>query len=184
MAQNFTGPPWGLPNPPMLPPGANGYSSGICSRPVPDSEKLPHELYPYTFPPPTYQTFRPTAAVNMPAIGSSATILTLLFPDGWTGVVTKIAHRVIGAGFVDCDGTLTWNLSLNGNQPIPNFGQMTSQFGTIEDPSDISPGFIVKPGQSVTYTINNVNFVPGATKAFACLMGYWWRIQSGQIGGA
>lgn len=183
MPNNFTGPPWGLPNAAMLPPGASGYSTGICTQ-QPNSEKLPHELYPYTFPPPTYQSFRPTAAIDTPAIGSSATILTLAFPDGWMGVVLKIAHTIIGPGFVQCDGSLTWKITLNGNQPVPNFGYMISEFGSTTDPSDISPGFIVKPNQTVQYSVSNVSYAAGDTKCFACLMGYWWRIQSGQIGGA
>lgn len=175
-------PPYGLPNPPMLPPSRQGYSSGACTQQVPDAELLPHELYPYTFPPPTYQTFRPTAAIDTPAIGSSATVLTLPARLGWDAVVLKICHRVIGGGFIECDGTLTWNLSINGNQPVPNFGLMISQFGNVEEPSDISPGFIVKSGQTVVYSVSNVNFASGNTKIFACVMGYYWRIQDGQLG--
>lgn len=173
--------PFGVPNPPSLQPGANGYTSGACSAAVPQSEQLPHELYPYTFPPPTYQTFRPTAAIDMPAVSVTSTIYTLAPRLGWDAVILKIGHRIIGPGFVECDGSITWNLSINGNQPVPYFGQMISQFGSDNEPADISPGFILKSGQSLVYKVTNVSYAVGAAKAFCCIQGYYWRIQDGVL---
>lgn len=171
--------PYGLPKPDTVPPEI-GYSTYTCD--VPDEEKLPHELYPYTFPPPTYQTFRPTQWITTPIIGASATILTLQAKVGWDGVVLKIAHGFGGPGFTQGSGDLTWNLSINGNQPVPNFGAMTSAIGDSAHAEDISPGFILKSGQTLIYTVANVAQVTGGALVFATLQGYFWRVQTGKVG--
>lgn len=171
--------PFGLPQPTTVPPN-NGFSQFTCEKQQED--KLPHELYPYTFPPDTFQTFRPTAWVATPAIGSTSVILTLPAQVGWDGVILKIAHGFGGPGFTQGSGALTWNLSINGNQPVPNFGLMTSAIGDSAHAEDISPGFILKSGQTLVYSVSNVSLVTGGTLVFATVQGYFWRVQTGKVG--
>lgn len=180
MAANPFPPPFGLPVARSQPP-STGFSSFRCEKP--DEDKLPHEIYPYTFPPPTFQTFRPTTWIDMPAFPSAATtILTLPAQDGWDAVILKIAHGYNGTGFVEGSGQLIWNLFINGNQPVPNFCGMLSQIGSAAHAEDISPGFILRAGQTLVYSVTNVSLAGGGFKIFATVQGYFWRTQQGKVG--
>jgi hypothetical protein len=124
--------------------------------------------------------------IDLPAVGDTTTIMTYAPPPGWTAVILRIGHDFIGTGvgFTEGSGQLIWQINLNGNQPIPNYGSMTTTIGAVKHLEDISPGLIVQSGQTVYYRVNNVSLVAGGTKVFAGISGYEWRNQDGAISGA
>lgn len=174
---NTFGPPFGLPDR-ATPLPNRGYSTVACQ--VPDDEKLPHQLYPWIFPPPGYESFDLTGAIATPAVSvTPSTVVTLNVPQGWDGVVLRIANVFIGTGFQEASGDLTWGIFINGNQPVRNYGQIITTFGSVAYPREIS-GFIVRAGQSVVYNVINANAaLTGGTFIYCTLSGYFWRSQGG-----
>lgn len=175
MGNSFS-PPFGLPSRPGLGTPDRGYSTYTCD--VPDSEKLPHQLYPWIFLPPGFESFDLTGAVDLPAIGSTSTVVELAVPEGWDGVVNKIANVFIGTGFIEASGDLIWQILYNTNQPVKNYGQIITTFGSVAQPRDIS-GFIVRSKQTIQYKITNVASLAGGSKIYCTLSGYFWRSQGG-----
>lgn len=176
---NAYGPPFGPPQRALDTPN-RGYSVYNCN--VPDAEKLPHQLYPWLYPPPGFESFDRAAVVSITGAGvpvsTPTTILTLEVPEGWDGIVSKIANVYIGTGFTEASGDLTWAILVNGNQPVKNYGEIITTFGSVAQPRDIS-GFIVRSKQTVQYKFTYTNPGLAAGSVYAALSGYFWRMQGG-----
>lgn len=170
-------PPVGLPQR-ITPLPNRGFSTVACQ--VPDDQKLPHELYPWIFPPPGYESFDLSKSIVTPAVSATpTTVLTLSSPVGWDGVILRIANVFIGSGFVEASGDLTWGLFINGNQPVRNYGQIITTFGSVAQPREIS-GFLLRSGQTLIYNVINANVLLAGNTSIVCTVsGYWWRSQGG-----
>lgn len=170
-------PPVGLPQR-ITPLPNRGYSSVACQ--VPDDQKLPHELYPWIFPPPGYRSIDQTGVISTPAVAATpTTVLSIQAPIGWDGVILRIANVFTGPGFLEGSGDLTWGIFINGNQPIEGYGQILTTFGSVAQPRDIS-GFIIRSGQTLVYNVINANAaLTGGTNIICTFSGYFWRSQGG-----
>jgi len=177
MGNSFT-PPFGLPSRPGLDTPDRGYSTYTCD--VPDSEKLPHQLYPWIFLPPGFESFDLTGSIATPTTTAQATVLELAVPEGWDGIVNKIANVFIGTGFIEASGDLVWQILYNSNQPVKNYGAITTTFGSVAQPRDIS-GFIVRSKQTIQYRVTNTvaPTLSGGSYIYCTLSGYFWRSQGG-----
>ena len=175
------GPPFGLPDRAMPVPD-RGFSRVNCQ--IPDSEKLPHQLYPWMYQAPGFESFDLQGVVATPTVAAGeTTVITLPVPIGWDGVIHRIGHGYIGGGgWQEGDTRLTWRILINGNQPQKNYGAMTTSFGSIGHPRDIA-GIVVLAGQQILYrVINTDNILAGGTSIWACFSGYFWRSQGEKYG--
>src|SRR5262249_11923755 len=148
---------------------------------VPDSEKLPHQLYPWQYQAPGYESFDNTNVINTPDVGVLAQIVTITAPIGWDGVINRIAHGFLGGTFQEGTGDLIWRILLNSptviGQPIKNYGALITSFGSVNYPREIS-GFILRSGQTAYYVVDVENdLLVGGTRIFATFSGYFWRNQ-------
>ena len=98
-----------------------------------------------------------------------STILTLVVPAGYDGIIRWISNVITPGPFVQ--GTLTWSIQIN-NRPIRNFGTITQEKGTIAQGREISPIRIFTQ-QIVTYEV--IEVVGGLTgDTVVSLTGYYY----------
>lgn len=75
-------------------------------------------------------------AVAMPAAGSGpVTVLSYTVPAGWEGAVRWMSVVQIGGQFLDASGNVVWRVLQNG-AAIPGLENLTSQKGTLQQPTD------------------------------------------------
>lgn len=175
------GPPFGLPKR-INPLPDQGFQTVECDKP--DEERLPHELYPWIFPPPGYESFDPTGVIATPVAAGENTVLELKAPIGWDGIILRIANIFQGPGFIDGSGNLIWRILINGT-PVKNYGRITTTIGTYSPAGygygirEIS-GIILHSGDTAVYSVNNSNAgLAGGTSIVCIFGGYFWRHQGG-----
>lgn len=101
--------------------------------------------------------------------GTTTTILTLVVPAGFDGVIKWISNVLINATFVP--ETVTWSIQIN-NRPLRNFGTITVEKGTLAQGREESPIRIFSQ-QIVTYSVTElVGGLTGMTSA--SLTGYYF----------
>jgi hypothetical protein len=84
--------------------------------------------------------------------GTTTTVLTLVVPAGYDGVIKWLSNNIINATFVF--GTLTWGLFIN-NRPVRNFGTIALEKGTIAQGREISP-IRIFANDVVEYRVNEI----------------------------
>lgn len=101
--------------------------------------------------------------------GTTTTVLTLVVPAGFDGVIKWLSNNVENAVFVP--GTLTWSIAIN-NRPLRNFGTIVQEKGTIAQGRRISPIRLFS-ANVVTYSVTEVlGGLAGST--VVSLTGYYY----------
>lgn len=131
---------------------------------------------PWIVPPSGFLSFDENNAIPVPAIGTTATILSFQVPDGFDGIIKRISQNYLGGGFSDGSGDLIWRITLDG-RPVKNYSNMIVQLGATATPREIS-GIRIQSGQIVGYTVTHVNNpLPDNTVATA---GGWYYPRMGE----
>lgn len=104
------------------------------------------------------------------AVAPEVTILTVVVPAGFDGIIKWISNNIIPAGsFVP--GSVIWSIRVDG-RPYRNFGIITQEKGTIAQGREVSP-IRVFAGDVVTYNIiEQVAGLSGST--VVSLTGYFY----------
>lgn len=126
--------------------------------PSPSGQRI---LPPWLFEPAESESLNEHAGVALPAIGATATVLTFTVPDGRNGVINLIANVFIGGGFVEFGGLIVWRILID-DAAVRNYQNIVASFGSISNPSRISPIRIYER-QVVTLQVENV--APGVIVA-------------------
>ncbi len=127
---------------------------------------------PWVIPPAGADPFDDTNVVTIGAVGSVTTILTMVVPYGYDGVIKRFYHNYLGAGLVDGNGDLVWRMLADG-RPIKNFGNILTQMGNPSTPR-LTDGIRVFSGQTITYVVSHVANVLLTDNVTACLAGYFY----------
>lgn len=134
---------------------------------------------PWQEPPQNFVPFDPAGTVALPAAPSvDTTVLSLLVPDGYDGVINTYSLNFAGGGFVQGSGTIVWRVLADG-QAIRNFSNITSERGTPQLARPISGGIRVYSGQLITVVVNHVSDNTLAGDIIASLGG-WFYPSKGQ----
>src|ERR1035437_1094807 len=110
--------------------------------------------------------------VGMPAVAALATIVTLVVPDGYDGVINAYSWNVTGGGFVQGSGDLLVQMLRNG-AAIRNYDNILVEKGSIASPRPISP-LRIYSGQVISLTINHVANLLLAGNVVGCFSGYFY----------
>lgn len=101
--------------------------------------------------------------------GTTQTILTVVVPAGFDGIIKWIANVILGGPFIP--GSITWSIKVN-NRPFRNFGTITVEKGTLAQGREVSPIRIFSQ-QIITYEVTEV--IGGLTgSTVASLTGYYF----------
>lgn len=156
-------------------PDTDRFDSGGSSGAGSDFQLAP----PWVEAPQNFLSFDEAGTVALPAAPSvDTTILSLLVPDGYDGIIKTISLNFAGGGFVQASGTIVWRLLADG-QAIRNYSNITSEKGSPEQPRAISGGIRVFSGQLITAVVNHVSDVT-LTGDVVATLGGWFYPSKGQ----
>lgn len=124
------------------------------------------------FIPPSGVSFDFAAYVALPAVAATSTIVSFTVPDGFNGVIQRLANVYVGTGFVEGSGSLIWQITANQGV-VRNYENILASLGAVSSPSQIS-GIFVKEGQLVVLQVNNVSLAVGGAQSGGRLGGYFY----------
>lgn len=166
--------------PPPTAPGAPAAQTSQTQQSTPASiSQLPVWL----FRPPDGQSFDFAASVGIPAIGAAAVIVvSFTVPNGYNGIINRIANQIVGGAFTDGSGALVWQIATNMNNPgspiiAPNYNAIISSLGATQLPSEIS-GIPIRQAQLVALLVKNVSVVAAGQIITGRLGGFFYPVQS------
>jgi hypothetical protein len=134
---------------------------------------------PWVEAPQNFQPFDEFGNVALPAAPSvDTTILSMLVPDGYDGVIKNYSLNFGGGGFVQGSGTIVWRVLVDG-QALRNFTVITSEKGSAQSPRAISGGIRLFSGQLVTAVVNHVSDIT-LTGDVSASFGGWFYPSKGQ----
>lgn len=110
--------------------------------------------------------------VNLPAIGATADIISFTVPDGFNGVIQRIANTYVGAGFVEGSGSVIWQILANGGV-VRNYDNMVASLGSVSNPSQIS-GILIKEGQLIELAVSNISVIVAGQLVGGRLGGFFY----------
>ena len=116
--------------------------------------------------------FDPQTKVALPAVGGTATVVTLTVPEGMDGVINAYSWNFTGGGFVQGDGTLKAQLLRDG-VPIRNYENILVEKGTIAIPRPIAPLRIFS-NQTISLVITHIGNVLLNGDVIASLVGWFY----------
>lgn len=110
----------------------------------------------WLYPPRNWENIDQLSYVLLPAIGSTATILTYTVPIGRNGVINKVACNFVGGGWTAGTGDVVWRILVDGVPPpgATSYDNITDSLGSPAQPVGIS-GFRIFENQTVTVVIFN-----------------------------
>ncbi|HEV2225127.1 MAG TPA: hypothetical protein VGR84_19195 [Candidatus Acidoferrales bacterium] len=104
------------------------------------------------------EPFNLSGTIRMPALGVTATIVSIVAGVGRSGVINRLANQVIGGGWTDGDGNLVFQITRNG---IPERDQqdLLSSLGEVIEPSPFGP-LRMTENDVIALTVFNNNVPP------------------------
>lgn len=135
---------------------------------------------PWLIMPPQGESYHLAAGITLPAIGVTATVVSIQVPSGRNGVLNKIANTFIGGGFNDFSGNIIWQILRNTNSGITaaerNYQNIQASLGMTNNPAAIAP-IRVYENDIITLTVQNVSVVV-ASQLIGGLLGGWFYPRS------
>ncbi len=98
--------------------------------------------------------FQVTNTIALPIINTNTTVLQMLVPVGWDGVINGIVNRIVGAGFIEGSGDVLWRIQ-SSRVYLRDYGQVTTSLGDLTNPCTLyGGGQRIYSGQIITYLVN------------------------------
>ena len=151
--------------------GSLGGGAAFGAQALSESD-LTGGMPPWVVPPVGSDPFDATGVATVDVVGGQVTILTLLVPYGYDGVIKRFYHNYLGAGYVDGSGTLIWRILADG-RPIKNFGNIITQMGNAFTPR-VTDGIRIFTGQTITYIVYHASDGILTDNCAASLAGYFY----------
>ena len=137
------------------------------------------DLPPHLVPPRNWEHLDKFGYVLLPAIGSTATILSFTVPIGRDGIINAVANNWVGGGWIAGSADVVWRFLID-NGPIPgatDYHSIVDSLGPQADPTPIS-GFRIFENQTFTAVVlnnpagDNGGVIVSGQKAGARVLGY------------
>ena len=129
---------------------------------------------PWVEAPQNFLSFDEFGKVALPVSPSvDTTILSMLVPDGYDGIIKAFALNFVGGGFVQGSGDIVWRILIDG-QAVRNFSNITAEKGSPEQPRPLAGGIRIFSGQLVTAVVNHASNVGLAGDATASFVGWFY----------
>jgi hypothetical protein len=117
-------------------------------------------------------SFDQATYVPLPGVGSTSVIVSFTVPDGFHGVINRLANVYVGTGFVEGSGAIVWQILTNG-AVVRNYDNIVASLGSVAQPSTLT-GILLKEGQIVQLQIQNVSLAVGGAQSGGRLGGWFY----------
>ena len=171
----------GLGQPPTTRDVVNSYPMPVASdgNPSQSGPQMTRDLPVWLYPPRNWENIDQLAYTLLPAINTTATILTYTVPIGRNGVINKVACNFGGGGWVAGTADVVWRILVDGTPPpgATSYDTIVDSLGSPAQPVGIS-GFRIFENQVLTVVIfnnpagANGGVVVAGQRAGARLMGH------------
>lgn len=122
-------------------------------------------------------TFLNAAAVSLPAIGSSVTVVTFQVPRRKNGVIEFVANQFVGGGWTEGTGDLIWRITADG-VPIQGYDAMIASIGSLSNPGWLGSRPIrIYENQVIALVVTNVAVVAAGQPLLGLFRGGFWPIE-------
>lgn len=113
-------------------------------------------LPPWIYPPVNFENLDKINYALLPAIGSTATIISYTVPPGRNGIINKVACNFVGGGWVEGTGDVLWRILLDGTPPpgALDYDAILASLGSPAQPTGIT-GFRFFENQIITVVAFN-----------------------------
>ena len=128
---------------------------------------------PTIWPPPEREPIDLIAYVALPAIGATATIVSLLVEPGYNAIIRAYANNFVGGGWTEGSGAVTWQIAID-SAPVPGYDTIPASLGSPANPVYHPSGIRVQEGQTIALFVTNVSVVLAGQLSGGRLMGYYY----------
>ncbi len=120
--------------------------------------------------------FDPQYSVALGVVGTTVTVVTLVVPEGYDGVINAYSWNFTGGGFVQGSGDLVAQVLRNG-AAVRNYDNILVEKGSIQTPRPISPLRIFS-NQIITLVVNHAANGLLNGNVVGCFSGYFYPSMS------
>lgn len=156
---------------------------GLYNTFLPKGRK-PYVNKPWVAMPAEGRRFKPIGVLDAPDLLNPAnlntpfTVLSVICPLGYNGVITDVVLTWSGTGFVEGSGDLTWRVSAD-NRYIRDYGAVITSLGSLVYPSPVPRGGILVYSRNVVdidveFGTNSGMNLSANGKVIVSLTGWWW----------
>jgi hypothetical protein len=114
------------------------------------------DLPPWIYQPVNWENVDQINYALVPAIGSTAIIITYVVPPGRNGIINKVACNFVGGGWVEGSGDIIWRILIDGTPPpgATSYDSILASLGGPSQPTGIA-GFRFFENQVLTFVAFN-----------------------------
>ena len=114
------------------------------------------DLPPWIYQPVNWENVDQINYALLPAIGSTAIIITYVVPPGRNGIINKVACNFVGGGWVEGSGDVVWRILVDGTPPpgATSYDSILASLGGPSQPTGIA-GFRFFENQVLTFVAFN-----------------------------
>ncbi|MCI0402701.1 MAG: hypothetical protein L0212_04165 [Acidobacteria bacterium] len=117
------------------------------------------------------------AQVLLPAIGTTVTVVTVTVPQGYHGVIKRIANQFVGGGWTEGTGDLVWRILVDA-MPLQNYSNIIASLGAISDPTHLEEAIRIYENQVIQLVANNVAVVVAGQPLLGLLGGWFYPVSA------
>jgi hypothetical protein len=135
------------------------------------------------FMPAAGEDFEAHGYVALPAIGTTAIVVSLPVPEGRHGLIKRIGNVFVGGGFQEGQGGVIWQILQDANvgpaaapMVAPFFDNIVASLGSVNAPSTID-GIRIREAQLVQLIVKNVSIVVAGQFIGGRLGGYFYPVE-------
>lgn len=123
---------------------------------VPGPHKGRPDLPPWLYQPTNWENVDQINYALVPAIGSTAIIISYVVPPGRNGIINKVACNFVGGGWVEGSGDIVWRILVDGTPPpgATSYDSILASLGGPSQPTGIA-GFRFFENQVLTFVAFN-----------------------------
>jgi len=127
---------------------------------------------PWLEPPDGFVPYDEQSVADLPVVGSSVVLTTVVVPDGFDGVINALSWNFVGGSFSQGSGDIVVQIRRN-TAPIRNFQNILVEKGTIDIPRTISPIRVYSKEVVDIFVTHAVNVALNGS-IVGCLQGYFY----------
>jgi hypothetical protein len=119
--------------------------------------------------------FYKQSAIALPAVGTSAVVVSKAVPYGRNGFLWKIGIDYVGPGFTEGSGALIYQVFRNAalTRGVKGFVNLTASMGSVNNPVEI-PAVQIYEGEIVSIVVNNASLAVGGAQLVGVLVGWYY----------
>jgi hypothetical protein len=138
-----------------------------------DDQTSTYSLPPWIYPPPEFWPIDQINYIALPAIGTTATIVSFQVPPGHNGVILEYGNNFVGGGWTEGSGAVTWQISRD-TAAVDGYDAILASLGAVSNPTRHPSGFRIFENQVVLLSVTNVSVVLAGQLSGGRLAGWYY----------